>query len=742
MELKKGVLSGLRVVDFGQYIAGPAVSMILGDYGADVIHIDPPKGPVWNEWECNAALMRGKRSISLDLKNEKDLDIALKLIDRADILVENFHPGVMDRLGLGWETLEKRNPGLIYCSLPGFSKEDEKRCDWPGWEGIVSAEGGLYSSTDYFKGKDTFQFDALPLASMFAAVIACHSIAAALIVREKCGRGQYIESSLYDACFEIDSTRMVYPKGISVPDSTVRSPESKNASLCMRLMNNYPCKDGRYIKTTPPPRGQVKLCKALFPESWLREGPPEDAGETVRQIMLTRTMREWEEYAQTVHGAGVSVSLTSNEWLHEKSTQDSRTSVKIKDPVLGDTLQPGVPSLMMGSGDSCGSARHLPNADSDEIIRELEREEARIVRTVSQSPELPLKGIKILDLSQVVAGPTAGRLLAEYGAEVIKINNPRFADNFTALVGHETQCNGKKTMLLDIKSDDGRRIMDALIRECDVFHSNFSQEAYMHLGFTEEDLRKKNPDIIVSQVNIHSLSGGREWMRGHEDLGEAASGMSLRYSGTLRPQTLPILVLDHMTGHMSALGVVLAVYERLRNGKGQKVQACLSRSATLVQLPYMIAYKGKVWNEPSGPDSWGFSPYDRMYEASDGYIYLHSDPEAVKTVPELAEMPWDDPSLMENAFCGKTCSEWESICCRKNCFARKCRIYRNDLCSEEYAWKRGIVKNEMHPGLGMIRTVHCAPRMSLTPPQPGYPSAAPGYDTESIINSLKERNLL
>ena len=113
---KTGVLKGLRVLDFGQYIAGPMTAMILGDYGADVIHVDPPGGPRWDGWNCGAVLGRGKRSIILDLKTEADLETAKKLADAADILIENFRPGVMDRLGLGYEACAERNPTLIYCS--------------------------------------------------------------------------------------------------------------------------------------------------------------------------------------------------------------------------------------------------------------------------------------------------------------------------------------------------------------------------------------------------------------------------------------------------------------------------------------------------------------------------------------------------------------------------------------------------------------------------------------------------
>ena len=743
---KKGALAGLRVIDFGQYVAGPLASMILGDYGADVIHIDPPGGPSWDGYRANAVLARGKRNIILDLKDPNDLSIAKKLISSADILVENFRPGVMERLGLGYAACSAENPGLIYCSLPGFSRFDEERKNIPGWEGIVCAEAGVYTGFSYYAREMVTRFNGLPLTSLFAAVIACHSITAALIVREKCGRGQFIESSLYDASFEIDGTRVVEPPQNDLLYGSGFVIGGGISTRIIRMMTEYPCKDGRYIQTTPPPRGAMSICKALFPD-WMENGIPEDGGETVRRLMLTRTMREWEEYAQKEHGAGFAVSQTSEEWLHDQTALDSRTSISVEDPCLGKTLQPGVPSLMLVSGDCAGAEpRHLPDADREDILKELETRSPSKAPTSFLPPEPPLKGIKVLDLCQVVAGPTCGRLLAEYGATVLKINNPRRSDNFTALGGHETQNNGKICIFLDLKSPDGKAMLDSLVREADVFHCNFAQEAYEHLGVTEEQLREKNPGIILSQINIHSLGGGREWMRGHEDLGEAISGMSCRYGGSLKPDTLPLLVLDHMTGQMGCLGVMLAVFNRMRTGVGQRVQACLSRSSTLAQLPYMLSYEGKVWDEPAGPDCMGFGPLNRIFHCADGSLFLRAESAAaLRAVPGLAGLP-DDPaacaSALERRFSGGSSADWVRLLQVPGVAARRCRAYSRDPVDEPYARMRGLTAWEYHPGMGVIRTNHCTSRMSLTPPKPGYPSPAPGMDTDWFVKQYKGKHSL
>src|SRR5438876_10024275 len=105
--LMPGALEGVRVVDFGHYIAGPLAATMLSDQGADVVHVDPPGGPRWNT-DADAFLNRGKRRIGLDLKQPDDLAVAQRLVEAADVLIENFRPGVMDRLGLGPEAMRGR----------------------------------------------------------------------------------------------------------------------------------------------------------------------------------------------------------------------------------------------------------------------------------------------------------------------------------------------------------------------------------------------------------------------------------------------------------------------------------------------------------------------------------------------------------------------------------------------------------------------------------------------------------
>ena len=177
-----GMLDGIRVIDFGQYIAGPVAAMLLADQGAAVIRVDPPGGPRWAT-PANATWNRGKRNVTLDLKSPSGLDEARRLAASADIVIENFRPGVMDRLGLGAAAMTAANPRLIYCSMPGFAGDDP-RAAVAAWEGVVGAATATYRPP---AGGTRPVYTAIPIASMYAAFQAAVSMAAALVARERDG---------------------------------------------------------------------------------------------------------------------------------------------------------------------------------------------------------------------------------------------------------------------------------------------------------------------------------------------------------------------------------------------------------------------------------------------------------------------------------------------------------------------------------------------------------------------------
>lgn len=151
----RGPLSGVRVADFSRVLAGPHATMILADLGADVIKIESPEGDGTRQWSPPvnavgqstyfAGVNRGKRSVALDLRSPEGLERARELAASADVVIENFKPGTMEKFGLGYEAVAAQNPGVVYCSISGFGDAAGK--ELPGYDLLVQAVGGLMSIT-------------------------------------------------------------------------------------------------------------------------------------------------------------------------------------------------------------------------------------------------------------------------------------------------------------------------------------------------------------------------------------------------------------------------------------------------------------------------------------------------------------------------------------------------------------------------------------------------------------------
>lgn len=182
-------LGGIRVVDLSRGFAGALVTQFLGDYGAEVIRVEPPEGdrlrgaPAFYLWQ------RNKKSVALDLHGAKEREQARRLAQRADVVVLDFRPGVAERLGLDYESIAAANPGLLYCSITGFGRGG-RYSRLQGYEALVMAKVGGMSHASVMAPRPGPAFTAVPFASFSAAQTALHGIFTALYVREKTGCGQ------------------------------------------------------------------------------------------------------------------------------------------------------------------------------------------------------------------------------------------------------------------------------------------------------------------------------------------------------------------------------------------------------------------------------------------------------------------------------------------------------------------------------------------------------------------------
>lgn len=205
MPVESGPLAGLLIADFSRVLAGPFASMMLADLGARVVKVERPDGGddsrtfgpfVGDRSLYFARVNRGKESVALDLKDAADLAVARSLVAQADVLVENYRPGVMARLGLGWPEVQELNPGLVYCSISGFGHTGPWR-ERPAYDAVVQGLSGIMSVTGAADGPPVKP--GAPVADLSAGLYAFGAITSALLGRARTGRGTHLDIAMYDA---------------------------------------------------------------------------------------------------------------------------------------------------------------------------------------------------------------------------------------------------------------------------------------------------------------------------------------------------------------------------------------------------------------------------------------------------------------------------------------------------------------------------------------------------------------
>jgi len=732
-----GPLAGLRVADFGQYVAGPLTAVLLADQGADVIHVDPPGGPRM-AGVADAFLNRGKRRAILDLKRTGDLAVARRLAATADIVIENFRPGVLTRLGLDLDAIRQESPALITCSLPGFAADDP-RASLRGYEGVIAA---ATANCQPRTGEEPAGWDwerptysALPLASSFAAYLAAVSIVMALIARRRTGRGQRVEVPLFDAMFTLIGHSGAYAneRGLHLP----RPIHGRGAGA-------FRCRDGRYVQfDTSSPRHLSWFARAagllgrLDPElldlaSNARPEVNERLHAALRAEFLTRTAAEWEELGNAA-GAAIGFIRTPAEWIGTEHARQTRAVTSVTDPELGAIWCAGVPVALSEFPDPPLRPRRPAGADTAAVLAELDGQPARPAPGPEPDLAQPLSGICVLDLGLALAGPTCGRILAEFGADVLKIGSP------AAGVGGYLN-RGKESLLLDLGTLPGQEVYWRLVDHADVVLENFSPGTAGRLTIGSDEVLARRPDLVYTSISCYGLGGPWTEWRGWERQGQAVTGIMER---TGLPSVLgPYNIVDIGTGILGAFATALALYHRQSTGRGQLASASLVQSATYHQALFMFDFPGYRPAEPRGYFALGESPLQRYYRAADRWFFLAARPEdipalaAVTRQPELGRRTGAAlEAALEDAFAADTARDVAARLADAGVAAHVV-VPIADLMTDAVVRERGLSVTQEVAGVGSCTMPGVSPRLSETPALAGHPPHRPGEDARKILASV------
>ncbi len=390
--LADGPLSGLRAVEFGQLLAGPYVGTLLGDFGADIVKIEaPPAGDAMRDWgrlRHNdrslwwSILARNKRSVTLNLREPKGQEIAMRLCEGADVVLENFRPGTMEKWGLGPAQVHARNPRAVYVRVTGYGQTGRYR-DRPGFASAGEAIAGLRHINGY-PGQAPPR-SGLSLGDTLAAQSAFQGILLALYARDARGaEGQVVDASITDACFAMmESTVLEYEK-----TGTVRQPTGPRLPR-IAPSNVYRASDGRWVVIAANHDTLWRRLAKLMDRPELAEDPRFESHHARGQNedLLDEIIGEWagrhtaEELDRIVNEGGVVCArvYSAEDIYADPYFRERDLLIEYEDEVHGRISAPGiVPKLSATPGRVRRAARWTVGADTAAVLGDLGIDRAAI----------------------------------------------------------------------------------------------------------------------------------------------------------------------------------------------------------------------------------------------------------------------------------------------------------------------------------------------------------------------------
>ena len=393
---KSGPLEGLKVVDLSHIMAGPACSMLLADMGADVIKVEKVPGgddarrmvppAVGDESAAFLIMNRNKRGIALNLKTEAGREVLSRLLKNADVLIENYRRGTMEKMGFGYEVLRVKNPKLIYCSISGFGRTGPY-ADRGGFDLVAQGMTGLMSITGERTGAPPMKCGA-PLTDITAGILACVGVLAALHERESSGKGQMVDTSLYEAGITHTYWHSAICFATGQPPGPMGSAHPLNGPY-----QAFPASDGWITVGAANQENWVRLLQALetpalgddprFVNNAQRMRNLPALTETLSPLFQRRTVAEWLRRLEEV-GVPAGPVLNIAQMHADPQALAREMIVETSHPTAGPTKAIGLPIKFSETPGGVRRPAPLMGEHNREVLRECGYSDSEIDRMAEQ----------------------------------------------------------------------------------------------------------------------------------------------------------------------------------------------------------------------------------------------------------------------------------------------------------------------------------------------------------------------
>ena len=690
-------LSSIRVIDMSSGPATGLASMMLADFGAEVIKIDRPDEPYL---DLAAAPMwrRNKTSLTLDLNSETDAAVLHRLLPHADILIANQRYPWLEEKALDAASLEQQIPHLIHCHLSGFPRYG-KWANYPGYEHIVAAFCGRMMTFRGLTDRTGPVVSALQVGIHATAQALFSGLMAALHQRALTGIAAPVYTSLLQGMLPYEQGAMLaqqFPEqyGHLLPDesqltlpSLFYHPAQTADGSWLQFGNLLPHLFDNFLVVTDLIE---LLADPQFDPQQMRL--PDDAQEAFRARMLERISAEdadsW--MRACVENGGVVAG----------KYQTSQQAIDDPDIVANGHVQEVTPGhIQLGPIAKLSATPAIqpsPMKPADELIKRWQTSQRpvasvanKIADTRTAGSNGPLAGLKVVEIATIIAAPLGASFLADLGADVIKVEQLG-GDPFRGFhlgIGATRVNAGKRSLCLNLKDKAAQQILLTLCGDADIVIHNYRPGVPERLGFDYASVQALNPDVIYLQCNGYGEEGpGAQRPSTHPIPGASMGGVLWQLAGQVPHEPLAMservawcaklmraneVNPDPNTGVVVASAALLGLAARSLQGIGQQVKIDMFGANAYANHDDFLRYPGKPERTMADPELQGYAPCYRLYPCQDEqwiFLALVTPRDKTRFIQRLAELAHpanltdlDSVSALEELFLQRTAEDWEAL---------------------------------------------------------------------------------